>query len=50
MMPQKKIDLSRFAPKCDLKDHQFSGTKAEIKESERTITLKTTQIWAKELC
>lgn len=49
-MPQKEIDLSRFAPKCDLKDHQFSHTKAEIKESEQTITAKTTQTRAKELC
>lgn len=50
VVPQMEIDLSRFAPKCDLKDHQFSGTKVEIKESEQTITAKTTQTQAKEIC
>ncbi|TRZ07695.1 hypothetical protein HGM15179_019412 [Zosterops borbonicus] len=50
VVPQKGIDLSRFTTKCDQKDHQSSGTKAEIKESKWTIIPETTQIWAKELC
>lgn len=49
VVPQKEIKLSRFGPKCDQKNHLFSGTKAEIKESEWTITPETTQTWAKEL-
>ncbi|KAL2304255.1 hypothetical protein Nmel_012999, partial [Mimus melanotis] len=34
VVPQKEINFSRFALKCDLKGHQFSGTKAEIQESD----------------
>lgn len=31
MVSQRGIDLLKFSPKCDQKDHQFSGTRAEIK-------------------
>lgn len=27
VVPQKEINLSRFAPKCDQQNHQFSGKK-----------------------
>lgn len=38
VVPQKEISLTRFTPKCDQENHQFSGTKVEIKESEWTVT------------
>lgn len=34
VVPQREIDLLMFSPKCYQKDHQFSGTKAEIKRKQ----------------